>query len=546
MRKTFFFALALILSGCATLPTSGPVTVGGPISVDDATEVEYLPTGPADGATQKEILDGFIAAAAAPQNNFRVARSFLTDDLAQTWNPARETIVRGIYSRVITTSANEMTYATTVNATVDETGVYTPVRSVEPVTIDVRFTRVNNEWRLSEFPDLSVVTEVAFDSAYDEYTAYFFNESRTALIPDVRVFARQGDPVTAVTRAVIAGPSKFLPNAVSVFPEDTTLTVAPVDTEGGRARVDLSDDATHASVDDQRAMVTELATSLAEFTDILSTVVTVGAVPLAVSPLPAGEVNPRVDDLPLVVRDGKFGLLADDTIDSIRENGARIANLEPVAVSFDVSSGVAAVGTRIGVYRVSDRTERVSQRPSLVEPQIDDAGSIWWVDPESPSKVSVFAGGATRTFEGPWPNSAEIAAVEISRENSRIAIAVNSGTAARLYVGAISIDESGRPTAVSGYRALPVDAQSIVDLTWVDSTNLALIGVADHVAHVEVVSVGGRLSLLGQPQNPTRIAGGNTGVAGLTVLSQNDQIWKPRGAGWQSTGFSADVLATQH
>jgi hypothetical protein len=520
--------------------------VGGPISVDDSTEVEYLPAGPAEGATQQEILDGFIAASAAPQNNFRVARSFLTDDLAQSWNPARETIVRGIYSRVTTTSANAMTFATTVNATVDESGVYAPVRSVEPISIDVRFTRVNNEWRLSEFPDLSVVTEVAFESAYDEFTAYFFNESRTALIPDVRVFARQGDPVTAVARAVIGGPSKFLPNAISAFPEDTTLTVAPVDIAGGRARVDLSDEATHASVDDQRAMVTELAQSLAEFSDIMSTVVTVGDVPLAVSPLPVGEVNPRVDDLPLVVRDRKFGLLVNDALDPIRENGARIANLEPVAVAFDVSSGVAAVGTRIGVYRVSDRTERISQRPSLVEPQIDDAGSVWWVDPESPSRVSVFAGGSTRTFTGPWPNSADIAAVEISRDNARIAIAVNAGTSGRLYVGAITVDENDRPTTVSGYRALPVDAESIVDLTWVDSTNLGLIGVSDHVAHVEVVSVGGRLSLLGQPQNPARIAGGNTGVAGLTVLSQNNQIWKPRGAGWQSTGWSADVLATQH
>jgi hypothetical protein len=548
MRNTgAFLVLALFsLAGCATLPVSGPVTVGGQVSVADQTEVEYLPAGPAKGATQREILDGFIAASAAPQNNFRIARSFLTDDQAQSWNPARETLIRGIYTRVTTTSSTAMSLVTTLNGRVNESGVYTPLHSSEPVTIDVQFQQVGGEWRISAVPDLSLVTNVAFESAYNEYTTYFFNASRTALIPDVRVFARQGDPVTAVTRAVIAGPSEYLPNAISVFPKGASLATAPVDTTSGRAIVNVSEEVTRASSDDQRAMLAELNASLDQFTSVSGTSLTVNNVPIAVSALPVANINPRVDDLPLVVRGGKFGTLVNDTVTATRANGARIANLKPTSVAYDVSSGIAAVSTRVGVYRVSDHTERVSDRRSLVEAQIDDAGSVWWADRQTPNRISVFAGGSVKTFGGPWSNTATIGAVEVSRENARLAIAVNVGGSSRLYVAAISVDENARPTALGGFRLLPSTATTISDLTWVDSTTLALIGETDRVPHVEVVSVGGRTTLLGQPQSPVHIVGGNTGIAGLLVLSESGQLWKPRGGGWQSTGWSADVLTTQH
>lgn len=545
MRSVALLVLLGTLAGCATLPTSGPVLVGGPISVEDVTEVEYLPAGPAEGASQREILDGFLAACAAPQNNFRIARLFLTDAVAQSWNPARMTLVRGIYSSVNVKSNLELVLATTVDAQVDESGVYTESTGTRPLRLSFGFTQVGNEWRLSQVPDLSIVTEVAFDAAYDEYIAYFLNQARTELIPDVRFFARQGDPVTAVTRAVIGGPSPFLTNASTAFPPETSLQSAPVVVSDGRALVDVSESAGTVSVDDQRAMLAQLQASLTEFTEITSTALSVDQIPVPIAPLSIGELDPRVDDRPLVVVDGKLGHIAEETIEPLRTLGARIVNLEPIAVSYDASSDIAAVGTRLGVYRVSNRTDRVSQRPSLVDPQIDDAQTVWWVDPQTPSLVSAFVAGAEVTFRGPWPETASIASLEISRENARIAIAVNLDSTAQLFVAAISVDDDGRPVTIDGYRELPVDTDRIIDLAWVDSTNIAVVGVRDRVSHVEAASVGGRSFIVGQPQNPERISGGNTGTAGLVVLSTIEQLWRPRGSGWQSTGWTVDLLATQ-
>ncbi len=545
MRRFALILATMTLAGCATLPLSGPVSVGGPILVDNQTEVEYLPQGPADGASQREILDGFLAAGAAPQHNFRIARQFLTDDLAQSWNPARETLVRGLYSRVESTSTMQMTLTTSINSRVDEAGVFTPVSTNKSMSFDFRFIKSEGQWRLAEVPDLSLITSVAFATAYDEYTVYFYTGDRTTLVPDVRVFARQGDPVTAVARAVIDGPSAYLPTVFTAFPNGSALQSAPVDTTGGRARVDVSVDVARASVDDQRAMVTEMATSLAEFGEITTTTLTVNNVPISVSPIPVNEVDPRVADEPLVERNGTVGYISGDALDPLGNIGARIANLSPVSISYDASSDVAAVGTRVGVYRVSDRTERVSFRPSLADPQIDDSLTVWWVDPHSPSRISAFVAGAQVEFAGPWPRDATVSGLEVSRENARLAVTVNVGHRSRLYVAAIEYND-GRPNGLAGFRSLPANSDTLVDVAWVDATHLAIIGLVDHVAHVEIISVGGRTTLLGQPQNPYRIVGGNTGVSGLVVLAQNNQLWKPRGAGWQSSGLSADVLATQH
>lgn len=475
MRRAFLVALALLLTGCATLPTRGPVLVGGPITVEQRTEVDYLPAGPADGATQREILDGFIAAGAAPQNNFRIARSFLTESAALNWRPVNETVVRGIYTRVAATSSTTLTYTATTVARIDELGVFEQISARQQTTWEFGFTQVNGEWRLDSVPDLTLVSEAAFASAYDEYTVYFFNRDRTSFIPDVRIFARQSDPVTAVARAVIAGPSDFLPNAESAFPAGTALGVAPVSVVSGRAVVDVTDPVQQSSIADQQDMLSQLGVSLGQLSNVTSTAMSVNQVPLSISAIPGFESNPRVDDRPLIVYDGRVGFTENGEIAALSDIGPRIVNLKPTAVSYDADLATAAVGTRVGVYFVSDRTEQVSSRPSIVDPQIGGARSVWWVSPSSPDEVSIFTGGLRVTAGGPWSASARIVGLEVSREDSRVAIAVNDRGRGSVYVAAIAMDDDRRPTGITGFRRLTVSADAIVDLAWADATHVAVL-----------------------------------------------------------------------
>ena len=546
MRRVGLVLAILLLTGCATIPTSGPVLVAGPNTVGSQTDVEFLPAGPAEGATQREILDGFISAGSAPQNSFRIARSFLTDEAALVWNPAGGTMVRGVYDSVNATSTTAMTYSTKIVTSVDESGVLTNIEPAETREWNFSFSRVNGEWRLSGVPNISLISESAFSSAYGEYIAYFYNHNRTALVPDVRIFARQGDPVAAVARAVIAGPSTYLPNTSTAFPKGAELVSVLVDVDKGNVTVDVSDIVSQALVTDQQDMLAQLRASLGEFADVTATAMSVDQLSLTIAAVPGLESNPRVDDRPLILDNKSFGYSTDSEIESIPSIAASIVNLEPTSVSFDASTNAAAIGTPTGVYLVTDLTERISTQESSVEPEIDGSQSVWWVETQLPDLISVFANGREFLVDGPWFGSARIVGLEISRDDARVAIGINDRGQGYILVGAISVDDSGRPEAVSEFRRLAVSADSIVDLAWADSTHVAVLGKRNGVVHAELATVGGGSRLIGQLQNPTRISGGNKGAAGLVVISADGQLWKPRGAGWQSTGVFADVLATQH
>ena len=286
MRRVVLILAVLLLTGCATIPKMGPVLVAGPNTGGSQTELGFLPAGPAEGATQREILDGFISAGSAPQNNFRIARSFLTDEVALVWNPTGSTMVRGVYDSVKVTSATEMTYSTEIVSVVDEDGVLISIEPERNFEWNFIFSRVNGEWRLSNVPDGTLISETTFSSTYGEYSAYFFNYDRTALVPDVRIFSRQGDPVASVARAVIAGPSTFLPNSSTAFPEDSELVSVLVDAENGKTIVDVSGSASRASITDQQNMLAQLRVSLAEFADVTATEMSVNQAILSIATLP--------------------------------------------------------------------------------------------------------------------------------------------------------------------------------------------------------------------------------------------------------------------
>jgi hypothetical protein len=546
MRKAILAILLLALAGCTNLPTSGSVQIGGPLETPVDTQVQFLASGPVEGATQQEILEGFLAAGAAAQDNYRVARMFLTDDFAAEWNPLQESIVRGGGSSVSSVGETELSFSTTVDARVTRGGFYAPEDAGASQSFTFQFDQVDGEWRILQAPDAVFVSATTFESVYQPYAVYFYNQSRTQFVPDLRYFPRAGDPATEVARAVFAGPSEFLPYASTAFPETATLVASPVEIADGRALVDVSREVLDASSDEQRAMLSQMSVSLQAIPGIASVVLTVDRSILSITPplTPAAALNPLVNENALVFRDGEFGFAVGGRVDPIGRLSDRIVELAPLSVSFD-DSGVAAVGTASSVYYVGESTLRVSNTPSLVEPQIGGDDSVWWVSPDNPAVIRVFGLGSSNRIEGPWGSKGRIVSLEVSREDARLAVAVESTAGPRLYVASIGRDAEGRITAVSGFHRLPVDGASIIDIAWADALNVAVITRTVSVYTVELASVGGITTSIGQPTSPATIVGGN-GRSELVIRSRDGELWQPRAGGWQSIGLTADVLATQH
>ena len=83
-----------VLSACVGIPASGPVAEGPTIDKEVGRPNVYLPEGPTPGATQEQILRGFISAFVGPQNDYKVARQFLTTDFSGKWEPRSSVLVR--------------------------------------------------------------------------------------------------------------------------------------------------------------------------------------------------------------------------------------------------------------------------------------------------------------------------------------------------------------------------------------------------------------------------------------------------------------------
>ena len=79
---------ALALTGCAGVPTEGPVErVNSPGPAAGQDPIDVNPRPPEPGASRELIVAGFLQAMSSSTDAYRSARAYLTDEAAQHWDP---------------------------------------------------------------------------------------------------------------------------------------------------------------------------------------------------------------------------------------------------------------------------------------------------------------------------------------------------------------------------------------------------------------------------------------------------------------------------
>jgi hypothetical protein len=545
------------LSACTGIPRDGGVQPGDAIGTDDDIDVVFLAEGPTKGASQQTILNGFIQAAKSPQDDYAIARQYLTDSAAATWEPNARTLVDSGTRPTSRTDEFSLQMSAIPVAEVDADGVYSPSLSSAPTSLKFGFSQQDGEWRINLLDDGTVIEDVFFDQIFSSYALYYYDPTFTYLVPDLRWFATSSAVGTRVVKALLKGPVPWLGSGavVTAFPEGTSTTA--VVTASGQTRVELSSNVLQAGEVDLRRMQAQLRSSLSSLASASSVVISVdqNIVPIPGSDTSVADATPRVNASPLVVREGQFGYATGSGVNPIEGISEGVQSLQPQAASYSARSGTAAVKAGNGAA-VAVRTsnggvpivQQIDARSDLIDPAVDPWGYVWSIPSGEPTAVVAVGAGddAPLPIVTSWDGATGVTSFEISRDGTRALAFLQVAGVAKLVVAAVIRDQAGVPERLGEAVELATGPGAPIDATWVDQFSVAS-ATALPSGEVRVVAqqLGGRSSSLGAPPSAVSLAGAND-LDGLRLLAADGSVLQQRGRAWQPTTTGVTELAVQN
>jgi len=551
-------AVAAALAGCVTIPTSGGVSTDA-ISQDGGGDTTIRSvSGPEKGMTPREIVAGFVRAGGGPQNQYQIAREYLASSLRSTWKPSAGTFISDTtVSPSIDGDASDGAVSATVPLTVtgqiDATGIYTPQASAVR-DFDFHLVKEHGQWRIDDAPDGTVLRtrDLGVNLVAQPYELYFFDPGYDYLVPDLRWFVDQGGSGYVpgrIVAALLAGPAPYLaaPVVVSAFPAGTQPGDTP-SLEAGTMTVDLSSGVLDANATAQARMLQQLTWSL-RGSDVHDVRMTANSLKVPVTEASAADGSPAAV-YQAIGGDGKaFGAVVANGVTALPGIGETVQALAPQAVSLGRDRTTAAVLGTGGVSLVSETAHPVvDARSGLVAPTLDPEGYVWSAQQDPGSLIAVRADG--RAHPMPITASGRIVSIGMSRDGTRLLVALATDTGARLLVLGVQRDKDGAPTGFGVPLEVPVDQTlPIIDATWIDGGSVATVagdpGGQDLVTEYQL---GGQTTEHGFVTEGRALASGSggSGFNTIRVLLASGEVDQPSlGAEWQSTGVRLSLLGTQ-
>lgn len=540
--------LALLLTACAGLPTSGPVNAGQPITDEDSNgDTVFFPDDPGEDATPQQIVEGFIAAGSGPSGNWATARKFLSPDFRDVWKPTAGVIVYSPGERTLDEiSDDEFRLSVTPVGVVDDSGEL----SSETGEISLPFTlaqQSDGQWRITQAPDGIVLDRIRFGVVYGGYALQFWDPTWTYLVPDIRWFPRLYAPTNVAEALVDGGPSPWLAGSVlTSFTDGARLAQQTVPLRSQVAEVSLQEGARGLDRNVLDRMQTQLGASLDSVAGIVAVDMLVDDQLLVADTLTPQRTS--IDPSPLVLTDDAFGFVSGTDVQEIV--GLSDALLESDAVDIEVNAErtTAAVRDANGAVLAvgsDDSRVRLDTRPGLVAPSIDPLGYVWSVPSASPADVLAYGpDGVPIAIADAWPGAAQVLSQRVSRDGTRLAAVVRAGTGFALWVAGIVRDRDGVPTGLGERNVLAELPGTGTALTWLDASTLAVVTDDEGVPYLYTQEVGGFGTILRAPEGVTTVAG-STQSGGIRLLDASGELYGQRGANWQHLASGIRVLAIQ-
>lgn len=543
MRKLLALALAallgLVLSACASLPLVNTNKVGPEVLTNELQEsLYYSPAGPSSGDTQDEIITGFLYAGNGPQDDYAVARQFLTRGFSSKWQPGKETLIQSGPTKVISDTGTRIRILISYDARITEDGTFLS----EPGStreIEFRLLEENNEWRIASAPNLTSLLRPNFEVLFKAVSVYFWDKSLSYLIPDVRWFPVKASLATKLTNTMLAGPRQWLsPAAQNIFPKGTKLNINSVTVAAGVASIDLNASALKIPSWKLPYLKAQLLATLSAVPSLTDVSVSIQRTVLNITTTSSGMPN-NGSNLPVILTDNDLSRIAGTEPMPLTAAAKYVQKLHATAFSLSNDSSYLALrgeGT-VYVYNLGVLTSQerlVDSRANLLAPSVDAFNAVWTAtsNPGDPIRI-VDQGGSTVMLKNPYPDSVSIREIVLSPEGARLAIVHDSYRGTMVDVYPVVRDKNRNVLSLADPLPLPALGTKIRGLTWSDRTTLMGIAVVNRLQQVRSLQIGGALT-------DGKVMSG--AVALVSSIGDNLYYLNDKGEVLASKGASWDVI----
>lgn len=516
----------LLLGGCATIPTTGPVDRVSAAPGRINSGVEIAPAPPAPDAAPVEIIEGFLHAMAAYEPDYSVARAYLTEGARTTWDPDAGVRVYSEGTPVVVGEQGARLSAPLVGV-VDADGGFT--ESGGRLDHDFGLVRdADGQWRLASPPQGIVLSEYLFRSTFVRVPVYFYARGQTWLLPDSRYFPRGQRALERAVRAVFAGPTPWAAPLAEAPPSGASVVRASV-TAAGEAEVVVDAGNVALSGPEQIRLATQLTWTLRAFDTIVALRI-VGAVgpswsvpgfegrAIPVSAASFADADPQWRQTSRQL----FGVV-EGRLARINEGNVGLDTIPVAPAALDIGAvGVrhdgqqaAVVNARFDELALAGTSENSSERllsaPGLKRPHYSRLGELWVPGPGGAVYVAVE--GAVQELAVGDLVGGEVVALRVSPDASHVVLVARRPDGRRV-VGIAGIRRLAGSVEVVGWRQLAIhgvstDPLDIVDAGWRTPDSLLLI--AKDARGTTVVSV--------HPDGSEPLVVGPPSVANLVELA---------------------------
>jgi hypothetical protein len=495
--------LAAVTTACVTIPHSGEVHAGGALAENQDVEPPLnAPGRPLAGASPAQVVEGFFRSMAGYPQNLDVARLFLTNQAAATWEPEDRTLVLEAHSLGAGKSGSVIVDATQ-SGSLSSRGTWRSA-PYQGRSFDRTFllAREDGEWRITNPPQALLISQDYFERYYVPYSLYFPNEKGTTLVPDP-IYVPIGPQVaTLLAQGLLAGPSPWLAGAVGdLVPAGTTVDLSVPVSASGTAQVSLSDSVQDLGPDERVELLAQFLWTLGQVPGITKVELTTGGQPFAVSgltrPVGINELS-AFDPAGLSAARQIYGI---NHSRMVRVNANTVApvsgvfgkrGLDASSLAVDSTALQAAVvsGDRHTV-RVAPLLPSSDQNPAastvwytggrnLIRPAWDENGRLWLID-NAPSGARLIVVGpdlVAHHYAVPRVTGQDVRALRVSRDGTRLAVVVGTGARSSVVVARIVRQPNGSVIRVDRAYTLQNPYQRlthVVDVGWVAPAALSVL-----------------------------------------------------------------------